>query len=62
MTADAHKPDTDQRTARRREPEDHVDDLATDPVTGSTPPDPTVDEVGPAPLGRDPMGGEAPSG
>ena len=61
MTTDEQQPGTDKRTRRRRRPEDHVDDLATDPATGSTPPDPTVDEVGPPPLGRDPMGGEAPS-
>jgi hypothetical protein len=66
MTAD--EPDLDVReTDPPTSPEagDHhepVDLVATDPSTGSTPPDPRVDEVGPPPAGADPMAGEAPSG
>ncbi len=43
--------------------DDDVDDgeLASDPVTGSTPTDPSVDDVGLPPGGDDPMAGEAPS-
>ncbi|MDP1819243.1 MAG: hypothetical protein Q8K58_05040 [Acidimicrobiales bacterium] len=33
-----------------------------DPVTGSTKPDPMIDETGLPPAGDDPMGGQAPSG
>lgn len=33
-----------------------------DPETGSTKPDPSIDDTGAPPAGDDPMGGPAPSG
>ena len=42
--------------------DEEAGELATDPATGSTPPDPTVEEEGPPLAGGDPMAGEAPSG
>jgi hypothetical protein len=43
-------------------PQEPADVVATDPETGSTPPDPRAGEVGLPPAGADPMAGEAPSG
>lgn len=37
------------------------DELRDDPTTGSTREDPSVDDVGLPPAGKDPMTGEAPS-
>lgn len=38
------------------------DPFGGDPETGSSRPDPSIDETGPPPAGDDPMGGPAPSG